>query len=260
MNCTLKRGRSRTMSRDKIDKKLFEKIKYHPKMGENVNEAGIRNAICNIHKKNPGITMNASACEFAKSKNFSVFRYLSSADKASLANIRSEIEVKQTHKVKLKQIKQPTVNSLGPFAQEAYVNANIYPYIYTLENNLRKVILDEFGTDIAWWQDSKIVINPVRDYQESIKAAEGKNPWLKQRGEHPVYYVGLNELFKIIEKNWSKFKPIFNNDLEQLRAWIKESIPIRNLVAHNVKTQSTEQHRMQAISTYIYNLIQNSKK
>jgi hypothetical protein len=218
----------------------------------------VRNAISQIHKDNPGITMNAAAYEFAKRKKFSIYKHLTLEDKLSLRYLKSkptkEIEISKP-KCKIK-ITEAEPDFKSQFIKEANENAKIYPYIYILENSLRSIIFKKFGTTLDWWNDKRIVGEDIQEYSRRIQEAEKKYPWLKNRGDHPIYYVGLFELFKIIEKNWkSHFRDIFP-DLELLRAWIKESVPIRNLVAHNVKTRPQEQQNIKIRTDYICRLIE----
>jgi len=219
----------------------------------------IRIAVSKIHMKNPGITMNAAAQLFAEKKHFSIQNLLSSEDKASLQNATRQA-VPRPSKV-AKQIRAQKRHAIEPDFQSPYVgeaNANVDPYVrvYLLENGLRRVILDVYGPkDVTWWADPKRVPDTVRQYSERIQNAEKQYQWLKARGDHPIYYVGLGELFKIIENNWEPFKPVFHH-LEQLRAWVNESVPIRNLVAHNVATRKEERQNIVIRTDYIGRLIE----
>jgi hypothetical protein len=144
---------------------------------------------------------------------------------------------------------------VSPFVREANRNAKVYPYIYVLENSLRWVILQKLGVEEQWWNDKRVISEDIRNYALRIEQAEKKYPWIKKRGNHPVYYVGLLELFRIVDKNWkSYFSDVFS-DLEQLRAWVKESVPIRNLVAHNIPTRDIEQHVIIKNTDYICRII-----
>lgn len=249
------------MPRDKIRHEIIQKIKNHPKI-QGMQLQSIRNAISDIHKENPGITMNAAAHEFARKKGFSVWRDLKLEDKESLQFIKKSIVTTfPTGKRRIqRKIKKPSNDLESPFISEAYSNADAYPHVYILENSLRTVIFDEFGRGKEWWEDQKIVPKGIQDYAKTIQEKEKKYPWIKNRGDHPIYYVGLLELFKIIESNWQRFKKTFNNDLEHLRSWMKESVPIRHLIAHNIKIRKNEKNRIQQNTEYICRLIKNSKK
>jgi len=250
------------MSRDKIDKKILDKILSSQKI-KGMRLQSVRNAVSKIRKNNQGITMNAAASEFAKRKGFSVYRYLSDSDKSSLQHLKISSNTYQEPKNTVKRqrkVTEPKFDFETPFISDAYNNAKVYPYIYVLENSLRKVIFDHFGKGRDWWQNTKIVPKPIQEYAEKIKESEKKYPWVKSRGDHPIYFVGLFELFKIIETNWQNFKRIFNNDLEQLRSWIKESVPIRNLIAHNVPTRNKERIRIETNTDYICRMIEKSGK
>jgi len=126
-----------------------------------------------------------------------------------------------------------------------------------LENSLRNLILEKFKNEKDWWNNKKFVKDEVRDYAKKIQEAEKKHKWLgKGRGDHPIYYVGLDHLLNIIERNFNPhFKDVF--DLGNIRTWINESVPIRNLVAHNIRTQKEERDNIKIRAKYICNLIEN---
>lgn len=91
------------------------------------------------------------------------------------------------------------------------------------------------------------------------KRQKKKHDWLPERANHPIYYVGLEDLFKIISKNYTKhFKRIFT-DQGNLRTWINECIPIRNLLAHNIRIKQEEKHNLIIRTKYICTLIEKNK-
>ncbi|MGD0477737.1 MAG: hypothetical protein ABSB29_06185 [Nitrososphaerales archaeon] len=53
--------------------------------------------ISRIHQRNPGLTMNAAAYIYGKSKGISIFRYLEQEDKTSLVYLRSTPAAETTH-------------------------------------------------------------------------------------------------------------------------------------------------------------------
>ncbi len=218
----------------------------------------IKNAISRIHKKNPRITLNAAAQVFAEKKGFSIFRSLSAADKESLGYVtltptRPTPPHGRSPGSRKREI-QPDFAS--PFIKEANDNTEPYAYIYLLENGLRKVILDKLGPTQEWWSEEKRVPKDVQDYAARIQEAEKKYPWVSSRGAHPIYYVGLHELFRIIESSWRlTFRDVFGN-LEDLRTWLRESIPIRNLIAHNVRTRPLDRQNIKIRTDSICRLIQ----
>ena len=123
--------------------------------------------------------------------------------------------------------------------------------------NVRDSTLDTFKDDNEWWIER--VPTDVRDYADKIQQAEKKHDWLPQRGNHPIYYIGLNELFRIINRNYARhFKHVFTNQ-NNLRTWIDEIIPIRNLLAHNVKVKREENQNLKIRSKYICTLIENKR-
>lgn len=245
------------MARDVISEKILQKIMSNPKI-RGMELSSVRNAISEIHVNNIGITMNAAASVFARKKGFSIYKSLRTEDKLSLQHLKTQVTEARENKSKSRKIKETYIKPdfKSQFVREANNNAKSYPYIYILENTLRNVIFEKFGSGEGWWNNKQIVGQPIQDYAKRIQEAERKYPWLKDRGNHSVYYVGLFELFKIIEKNW---KPHFSDvfpDLELLRTWIKESVPIRHLVAHNVKTRPEERQNIKIKTDYICRLVE----
>jgi len=145
-----------------------------------------------------------------------------------------------------------------PFDQtlvkEAEQNREIYPYVYILENSLRNLIQNKFKNVPNWWSNTKIVKQDIQEYAKKIQDVEKKHKWIGKRGNHLIYYVGLEHLYKIIEMNYNPyFKGMF--DLSNIKTWINECVPIRNLVAHNIVTQKTERDNIKIRTTYICNSI-----
>ncbi|MBI2105623.1 hypothetical protein HYT56_02165 [Candidatus Woesearchaeota archaeon] len=235
------------------------------KRGHFTSEQSVKNLISKI-KTDEGLScsQNAVAQVVAKIKGFSVARRLKKEDKVP-PNI-SEIVAKYARNNRgnnskpksAPDFKRKISNSQDPMEKEAYTNASIYPYVFLLENKLRNVIFNKFKSNSNWWTDTKIVKKDIQEYAEKIQKAEQKYKWVDARGEHPIYYVNLEHLFKIIEKNWNEFKNIFN-DLGHLRTWIAECIPVRNLIAHNIKTKKPERDDIIKSSRKICTLIEKNK-
>lgn len=251
------------MPRDVLDQRIFRKITLSPKIGK-MDQQSVRNAVSKIHIDNHGLTMNAAAAEFAKLKGIKVNRYLNADDRFSFQYLKHPQDT-NTIPVQGGMKKTIKVTDIKPdfeseFTSEANDNANIYPHIFILENTLRNVIFEKFGKGLEWWNEPKVVKKDIQDYAARIKEAEKKYPWMKERGDHPIWYVGLLELFQIIDKNWKPhFEQVFK-DLDQLRAMIKESVPIRNYVAHNVKTRPMERQLIKKNTDYICRLVEKWHK
>ena len=247
----------------RMNSSLFQRIAKHPKTSSKfANDQVIRVSISNVRQANPGVTPNAAAYLFARKHGVSVFRQLSDDDKLSLNHAKTPIENGSASKTKKSsQIKSKNMTGDAIYdpilVKEANANAEIYPYVYILENTLRNLILDKFSTLGNWWIDKKIVKQDIQDYAKRIADAERKHKWVGKRGQHPIYYVGLEHLFKIIEINFNPhFKNIF--DINNLKTWINECASIRNLVAHNVRTQKSELENIKIRTKYICTSIKNS--
>ena len=248
------------MVRDVVDPRIFEKIMKNPRIGK-MHAQSVRDAISGIHLNNHGLTMNAAAAVFAGKKGIKVNRYLTPDDRLSFQHLKRPMESEAAPtqgKKKVISVSDVSPDFASEFIGPANDNAKIYPYLFILENTLRDVILREFGISRDWWANKAIVSEETQEYAERIRQAEQKYPWMKDRGDHPIYYVGLLELFKIIERNWKgHFDKIFK-DLQQLQAWIKESVPIRNLVAHNITTRDQERQLIKKNVDYICRIVERS--
>jgi len=236
------------------------------KRGHFTSKQAAKNFISKI-KINEGLncSQNAVAQVAAKIKGFSIARRLKKDDKVP-SNI-SEIVTKYSRKGNkgyqpkvnpAPNFKRKINNAQDPLEKEAYTNASTYPYVFLLENKLRNIILKKFESKNNWWNDTKIVKKDIQEYAEKIQKAEEKYRWIDARGNHPIYYVNLDHLFKIIEKNWNDFKKIFS-DLGYLRTWIAECVPVRNLIAHNIKTKKPERDDIIKSSRKICTLIDKNK-
>jgi len=248
----VKQGRIPT-EKDKIQEFFSEygKIEITPQ--------AIRNAISQIRRDNPGLTLNAAAKVFADKKGISVMRYLSDDDRKSLRYLKKFDKADEIKIIPKKvQVKVAKTSYGKKILKEANQNASIYPYVFILENSIRELILDIFSGENDLW--STKVSRDVQDYADRIQQAEKKHDWLTKRGNHPIYYIGLNELFKIISKNYSAhFKHIFS-DQGNLRTWINECVPIRNLLAHNVKVNPEERQNLIIRTKYICTMIERNHK
>lgn len=246
------------MARDKINEVVLNKILNHKIIkNKKIKKQSIRDGASKIKKDNHGVTSSAAAYEWVrKNHGISVYRYLSKDDVNSLQYLKdsspSPKKNQSNRKIKAKK-------AIIPYGQNYITNGNqnadIYPYVYVLENSLRDLILKKFQDDKNWWINTKIVKQDIQKYAQTIMNAEKKHRWLDARGDHPIYYVGLEHLLKIIEMSYNPhFKNIF--ELTKLKTWIEECVPIRNLLAHNIRTSKEEQENIKIRAKYICTLIE----
>jgi len=244
----------------RIDPKIWNKLITNPKI--KIGKQSVRNAISKIRSENPALTMNASAHVFAQKYGFSLMKQLKQEDRAALQHMRitpsAEMSPVYTRKkLPLRPNVQP-VEFESPHHKKAIQNSNGYVFSYILENTLRDTILEVYGNDTKWWMDPHIVKDDTRRYAEKIKEREANYPWVNERGNHPLYYVGLPELFGIIKHNWKDFKVRFKN-LNQLEAWMTDGVPIRNQIAHHIPIGKTELGDINRITTKIVRIVKRDK-
>lgn len=247
------------MIKEKVRERIFDKINNSLK--GKMQEQSIRNAISGIHKKFKGVTINAAAHLFAEKYGVNVWCYLEEKDIESLRHLPQEIFPRTTQKpTSMKKMKKVKFISESSFLKDATKNSEIYPYVYVLENELRNLIFKKFEKITDWWEDKKLISDEVREYAEKVKKAESKYKWLPERANHPLFYIGLEQLFKIIERNWDPyFKNVFN-DSGNLRTWGMESVPIRHLIAHTIPTREIDKMNIKIKTNYILNCIKNTSK
>jgi hypothetical protein len=249
------------MSGNRLDPALLNRLANHPKVKGKVSKDAIRPRLSEIRRDNPGITLNAAAHLFAKSKGFSLFRHLDELDKLSLRDSRSRAPpITPSSNSRRRIHRHATKASFATeFIADADRNADAYPYVYLLENSLRALILEQFQSKQGWWSNIQYVDGDTQRKAAWIQQAEKKHAWLPARANHPIYYVGLEELYGIIEKNWRMFKGVFK-DMNILRTWINESVPIRNLIAHNIPVQRQERTNIEIKAKYICTMIDRKRK
>lgn len=241
-------------------KTLLSKIAEHPKVKGKVTLPSLKVAISRERSRNPGVTLKAAAFLYAEKKGFSVLRYLDNEDRHSLQFRKTkEIVRKPIHGARQVKPRLPKPSFGSVFVEDANANARVYPHIYILENSLREIILEEFKTVDNWWANTSYVKKDTQEYAQGIQNAERNYPWVRKRGKHPIYYVGLEELYGIITKNWTRFDRIFK-DQGNLRTWFNELIPVRHLVAHNVRTSREDRKNIEIRAKYICTLIENAEK
>jgi hypothetical protein len=112
----------------------------------------------------------------------------------------------------------------------------IYPYLYLFENSVRYFIIErmkeKYGED--WWKQR--VGNPIQTKAEERLEKEGRNRWHGKRGQHPIFYVDIDDLRSIIVSNERDFRDKFpgvKRPLEWVQQRIEEIEISRNVVAHN---------------------------
>ena len=114
--------------------------------------------------------------------------------------------------------------------------SEVYPYFYVFENSVRYFIKNTFesvyGQD--WWE--RKVGSNTRRKAKNRQAKEGRNRWHGKRGRHPIFYVDIDDLRRIITSNYDDFKeklPDVDRPIEWITNRIEEIELSRNIIAHN---------------------------
>jgi hypothetical protein len=133
-------------------------------------------------------------------------------------------------------------------ANEARRMAEIYPYIYVLENSVREFIRSTLETvhGANWW--NTCASNESKDKASERLDKQGKARYYGVRAPHPIYLVDLDDLRNIIIRNWKQFEPRLPK-LPNTQAWIVNTLQIveeiRNIVAHNNPISKNDELKLQ---------------
>ena len=133
---------------------------------------------------------------------------------------------------------------------KGYHMAEVYTYLYSVENSLRlfieKVCKEKYGeTYFSQITVPRALQNTLQTRKEN---AESKK-WLSVRGSE-LFYLDFKDLGSLIDNNWDLFSPYFPNR-EFIIPKLNEMADCRNLIAHNSYIGDTERNLMK---TY-YNVI-----
>lgn len=131
-----------------------------------------------------------------------------------------------------------------------YHMAEIYIYLYVVENSLRlfieKVCRDNYGED--YFNKINVPRALTNTIQSRMKDAHSKK-WLSIRGNE-LFYLDFKDLGSIINNNWDLFESFFPNQ-DFIIPKLNEMADCRNLIAHNSYVGDTERN---LVKTY-YNVI-----
>lgn len=143
----------------------------------------------------------------------------------------------------------PRVEEVDALLPEALVEdarrmADVYPYLFVLENSLRQVITRVLKASAGkdWW--ARCAPKEVKRRVEERRGREDRQPWHGKRGAHEITYSDFGDLKRIIESNWKKFDALFPSV-----SWIGQRLddlePLRNVVAHSNALGKRDLNRME---------------
>jgi hypothetical protein len=142
---------------------------------------------------------------------------------------------------------------------EAQEMGALYPILYVLENSMREVVKrvmnSKFGSD--WW-DTQLVSGKLKSAHQTAAGRmkkESRERWHQRRGDHPIDYVGLDELGDIIAgKQDVFFVDMLATDVDWFKHFMKELEPSRNVLCHmnplsetNARDLTTKLERWEAL-------------
>ncbi|MGO9038176.1 MAG: Swt1 family HEPN domain-containing protein [Steroidobacteraceae bacterium] len=148
--------------------------------------------------------------------------------------------------------------SAGKLA-EAQEMATLYPILYVLENSMREVVKRVMGAKYGqnWWETQLVSGKLKSAYQTAAgrMKTESRQRWHQRRGDHPVDYVGLDELGDIIMgKHDVFFTDMLATDVDWFKHFMRELEPSRNVLCHmnplsktNARDLTTKLERWEAL-------------
>jgi len=234
-----------------INKKIMKLL--HGKMG--ISPSGIYTAIGNKKKQfRYSVSKETAAYVLAAEKGIDISKYLSEEELSRVREAtrtapiiiekptKKEKSVKRVLTVKFSDdLRISCPNVPESVLRDAKKMSGVYPYLYIFENSIRyfiKNILEEvYGQE--WWveriEKSKGGQKIVRK-AENRRTEEGRNRWHGSRGDHPIFYIDIDDLTKIVTMNFDYFKdklPGVKRPIEWLTNRIEEIAKSRNVIAHN---------------------------
>lgn len=134
---------------------------------------------------------------------------------------------------------------------KGYKMAEVYTYLYTVENSLR-LFIEKVGKKIYGDDFFNRLSIPTRTKNTLSQRKEDalSKKWLSLRGDSELFYLDFKDLGSIMDNNWDIFKDYFPNQ-DFILPKMNEMADCRNLIAHNSFIDETEKN---LIRTY-YNVI-----
>lgn len=118
--------------------------------------------------------------------------------------------------------------------------SSIYQMLFLIENSLRrfvdKVLRDAEGD--GYFVTINLSVD-IRNGVKARKAQEGKNQWIRVRGDSDIFYLDFIDIKFMIINNWKYFKAVFP-DQPWISVKLDELYKCRCLIAHNSDIGSHE--------------------
>lgn len=153
-----------------------------------------------------------------------------------------------------KNISDKVLKELLPtdIKEKGYEMAEIYTYLYAIENSLRLFIEKVGGDNLKFPTQLQRTIN-------ERKNSEKKHLWLSVRGNLDLFYLDFKDLKTIFISNWNLFKDYFPTQ-EFITSKIADIAECRNKVAHNSYINFEERSLIKSYYTVILSQISKSMK
>ena len=129
--------------------------------------------------------------------------------------------------------------------QEARKMADFYTLYYSLENSIRRLILERLSERHGpnWWKDKV-----PEELQKEVgkKQKEERDTTMSIRSEDPLYYTNFGELILIFDATWDDFSDTLRSP-KAMRAILSQFNKIRNVVAHSCPLNEDEITRIKLL-------------
>ncbi len=234
---------------ERIDSRILERIKACPKI--KISIAAVKNEISEIRRDNPGVSLNAAACEFAKRRGVNLMRYLGDTDRTTLSYIRESPQhtiAKEENKIRSIKVKQNIPTDVPYLTSADISNAEkmsvTYIILYCFENSVRRFIIEQLEKAYGpnWWEDK--IQDKIKKEADINRNQEKDKRWHATRGAHPIYYLTMNSLRKIITDQWPLLKKVIREDQTWITSRLNEITDSRNIIAHHNPLPKREVERI----------------
>lgn len=178
-----------------------------------------------------------------KIKMFALQNFLMEAELSKLE--KSGIEIHHIQTIKTDQLVDIELFDTD-ILKSAKKMADFYALYYSLENTLRKLIVERLKEKHGanWWADK--VPDDVKLTAENYMKRE-KDTLLSSRAEDPIMYINFGgDLIKIFESNWEDFSDTIRSE-KAMRETLTQFNRLRDIIAHSCELSVDDIQRFELL-------------
>ncbi len=142
---------------------------------------------------------------------------------------------------------------------DAKAMTRVYAKLYVFENSVREVIkrvlCKKYGS--AWWD--QCISGKIQAKATVRMKDDERNAWHGRRGNHPIHYVDMPDLGRIIAARWKHdFKGLFHS-LEWISVRLDEISRSRNTVDHHNPLRAEDRKLIELYFAHWFDQIESVK-